>query len=120
MFRETPLYLNKEQKFKRFSSVAIAISFAAELCALPRPHSSSRTHQRKAQDVYHFQQLLNIDSGDALASFGTYLGNKEQGIVLVQSLRFWMEVQRYKRLCHGQGNPRLMREKACFERLSSF
>ena len=51
-----------------------------------------------------------MHNADLVEEFETFLRNNGREN-FVNDLRFWLEVQRFKSLCHAQGSVTLMREK---------
>ena len=82
--------------------------------------------ERQAHDISCFQHIVNESNKDELQRFRGYLEHQDKGLpdllsshattvhagaLLLRSLDFYIEVQRFKALCHSNGSQHMIQSK---------
>ncbi len=113
MFKELPSYIARQNRRRAAapSSAVSQVSASDNLFEMPSPHTMGRNGDRRAQDVFLFTRVLDPENMAEINAFADYLALQPRGRVLLRNLRFWLEIQRFKSLCHAQGSQKLIQDK---------
>ena len=106
MFKARPDFKSRRQS-SAITTAAAALSRKISLIDFADPN-----RPRKATDLMSFQRLLDhTHPRNSIEAFRAYIKSQERGDRLERNLDFWLEVQRYKHLCHAHGSQHLVKAK---------